>query len=56
MQSCKTLDVNIDDLFREVTKMITLGSRTQLFVVLFNTIRYAEDWADSEMEDVLGRT
>ncbi len=25
MQSCKTLGVNIDDHFREVTKMITLA-------------------------------
>ena len=34
MQTCKTLGVNIDDHFREVTKMITLGSGLQLFVVL----------------------
>lgn len=29
MQSCKTLGVNIDDHFREVTKMVTLGSGSQ---------------------------
>lgn len=28
MQTCKTLGVNIDDHFREVTKMITLDIRS----------------------------
>lgn len=29
MQSCKTLDVNVDDLFREVTKMVTSAKGAQ---------------------------
>ena len=41
MQSCKTLGVNIDDHFREVTKMVSLGSASERAVQDFMLTRYA---------------
>ncbi|MBR5168282.1 MAG: DNA damage-inducible protein D [Salinivirgaceae bacterium] len=41
MESCKTLGINIDDHFREVTKMVLLGSGSQRSVQDFMLTRYA---------------
>ena len=41
MESCKTLGINIDDHFREVTKMVLLGSGSQRKVQDFMLTRYA---------------
>ena len=41
MESCKTQNINIDDHFREITKMVTLGSGAQRAVQDFMLTRYA---------------
>ena len=41
MESCKTLGISIDDHFREVTKMVQLGSGSQRDVQDFVLTRYA---------------
>ena len=41
MESCKTLKVSVDDHFREVTKMVLLGSGSQRKVQDFMLTRYA---------------
>ena len=41
MESCKTLGISIDDHFREVTKMVQLGSGSQRKVQDFMLTRYA---------------
>ena len=41
MESCKTLGINVDDHFREVTKMVQLGSGSHRKVQDFMLTRYA---------------
>lgn len=41
IESCKTLKINVDDHFREVTKMVLLGSGSQRKVQDFMLTRYA---------------
>ncbi len=41
IESCKTQGINVDDHFREVTKMVTLGSGAQRAVQDFMLTRYA---------------
>ena len=41
MESCKTQNISIDDHFREVTKMVLLGSNAERSVKDFMLTRYA---------------
>ena len=49
MESCKTLGVNVDDHFREVTKTVQLGSGSQREVQDFMLTRYA--WCCQRWEE-----
>lgn len=41
IDSCKTQEINVDDHFREVTKMVELGSRAKRSLTDFMLTRYA---------------
>ena len=41
IESCKTLRINVDDHFREVTKLVSLGSGSQRPIQDFMLTRYA---------------
>ena len=41
IESCKSLNVNVDDHFREVTKMVSLGSGSSRPIQNFMLTRYA---------------
>ena len=41
IESCKSLNVNVDDHFREVTKMVNLGSGSSRPIQNFMLTRYA---------------
>jgi len=49
MESCKTLGVNVDDHFREITKMIALAKGAQCEVQDFMLTRYA--WCCQRREE-----
>ena len=49
LESCKTLGINVDDHFREVTKMVQLGSGSQREVLDFIPTQYA--WCCQRWEE-----
>ena len=49
MESCKTLGVNVDDHFREVTKMIALAKGAQREVLVFMLMQYV--WCCQRWEE-----